>query len=552
MNKYSIGLDYGTASARGVLVDILSGKTIATVVHPYADGVIDQSLPEEEDPLPADWALQNPANWLDALEEIVPALLVESGASPQDVIGIGIDFTACTILPATLDAIPLCMIDKYRHHPHAWPKLWKHHAAQPQADRVNELADEIGESWLALYGGKISSEWFIPKVLQIIEEAPEIFEAAETFVEGCDWVVWKLTGKLARNTCAAGYKSNWHKTSGFPSPKFLGALHPQLGNLYTEKFSGATFAPGTNIGGITLEWAEKLGLHPNTPVGAPIIDAHAAVIGGGVSQAGTLFMIMGTSTCHMLMGEEEVLVEGISGVVEDGIVPGLFGYEAGQAGVGDIFGWFVENAAPPAYHLEAEERGISLHTLLAEKASKQQPGESGLLALDWWNGNRSTLVDANLSGLLIGATLATRPEEIYRALIEATAFGTRMIIEAFTEQKVAVQNIVAGGGLTKNEFLMQIYADITGREIAIAGEEQTSALGAAILGAVAAGKNAGGYDTVQDAVTKMTPSPKRVFHPNKKNALIYEQIYAEYQRLYDYFGRGENKVMKTLRQLRKV
>ncbi|OQY29303.1 MAG: ribulokinase [Anaerolineaceae bacterium 4572_5.2] len=530
MNKYSIGLDYGTASARGVLVDILSGESITTVAHPYADGVIDQSLPGEDAPLPADWALQNPANWLDALEEIIPALLAESGVSAQDVIGIGIDFTACTILPATMDGAPLCFIDKYRHHPHAWAKLWKHHAAQSQADKVNKLASETGESWLARYGGKISSEWFIPKALQVIEEAPEIFEAAETFVEGCDWVAWQLTGKLIRNTCAAGYKANWHKTSGFPSSEFLGALHPQLKNLYTEKFTSATFAPGTNIGGITSEWAEKLGLEVGTPVGAPIIDAHSATIGGGVSQPGTMFMIMGTSTCHMLMAEEEVLVEGISGVVEDGIVPGLFGYEAGQAGVGDIFGWFVENAVPPAYHLEADERGISLHTLLAEKASKQKPGESGLLALDWWNGNRSTLVDAN----------------------EATAFGTRMIIEAFTQQKVAVQNIVAGGGLTKNEFLIQIYADITGREIAIAGEEQASALGAAILGAVAAGKKAGGYDSVQEAVSKMTPSPKRVFHPNKKNALIYEQIYAEYQRLYDYFGRGENNVMKTLRQLRKV
>jgi L-ribulokinase len=552
MNKYSIGLDYGTASARGVLVDILSGKTIATVVHPYTDGVIDQSLPGEEDPLPADWALQNPANWLEALEKIIPALLVESGTSPQDVIGIGIDFTACTILPATMDGTPLCMSDKYRHQPHAWAKLWKHHASQPQADKVNKLVDETGASWLARYGGKISSEWFIPKALQIVEEDLQIFEVAETFVEGCDWIVWQLTGKLARNTCAAGYKANWHKASGFPSSEFLGTLHPQLENLYTEKFSGATFAPGTNIGGITSKWAEKLGLEIGTPVGAPIIDAHSAVIGGGVSQAGTLFMIMGTSTCHMLMAEEEVLVEGISGVVEDGIVPGLFGYEAGQAGVGDIFGWFVENAVPPAYHIEADERGLSLHMLLAEKASRQQPGESGLLALDWWNGNRSTLVDANLSGLLVGATLATRPEEIYRALIEATAFGTRMIIEAFTEQKVAVQNIVAGGGLTKNEFLMQIYADITGREIAIASEPQASALGAAILGAVAAGKNTGGYDTVQDAVTHMSPRPERVFHPIPENSLIYDQLYAEYQRLYDYFGRGENNVMKTLRQLRKM
>ena len=552
MVKYSIGLDYGTASARGVLVNVASGKPVATAVHPYADGVIDHSLPGEEQLLPADWALQNPANWLEVLEKIVPALLAESAVLPQDIIGIGIGFTACTILPTTLDGIPLCAIDKYSHHPHAWPKLWKHHSAQPQADRLNKLAIEYDEPWLARYGGKISSEWFIPKALEILEEDPETFRTAETFVEGGDWVAWQLTGKLARNTCAAGYKANWHKVSGFPSPEFLGALHTQLRNLYGEKFSGPALAPGASIGGLTPEWAVKLGLRPNTPVGAPIIDAHAAVLGGGVSHPGTMFMIMGTSTCHMLMAEEEVLVEGISGVVEDGIVPGLFGYEAGQAGVGDIFAWFVENAVPPAYHIEAEERGISPHTLLAEKASQQQPGESGLLALDWWNGNRSTLVDANLSGLLIGQTLATRPEEIYRALIEATAFGTRMIIEAFTHQQVAVQKIVAGGGLTKNEFLMQIYADITGREIAIASEPQASALGAAILGAVAAGENAGGYESVDVAVSHMAPAPERIYHPIPKNSLIYDQIYAEYQRLYDYFGRGENNVMKTLRHLREV
>ena len=453
-------------------------------------------------------------------------------------------------LPTTTDGIPLCTLDAYRRRPHAWAKLWKHHAAQPQADRVNELASARNEPWLARYGGKISSEWLIPKALQMLEEAPDLYAAADRIAEGGDWVVWQLTGRLARNACAAGYKATWHKVDGFPSTDFLAALHPDLTDLYRDKLAGPVIAPGQKVGRLTAQWAERLGLAEGTPVAVPIIDAHAAVPGGGVSGAGTMFMIMGTSTCHMLMAENEMLVEGIAGVVEDGIVPGFFGYEAGQAGTGDIFAWFVENGVPPAYHEEAACRGVSLHDVLAEKAATLRPGGSGLLALDWWNGNRSTLVDAELSGLLIGCTLATKAEEIYRALIEATAFGTRIIIEAFTEQGIPVGSIVTGGTLAKNALLMQIYADVTGREMAVAGAEQVTALGAAMLGAVAAGQSAGGYDSPGEAVAYMAPPPAEVYRPTPGHLAPYNTLYAEYRCLYDYFGRGENNVMKVLRSLR--
>jgi L-ribulokinase len=325
-----------------------------------------------------------------------------------------------------------------------------------------------------------------------------------------------------------------------------------LADLYRDKMAGPVVAPGQKVGELSPEWAKRLGLAAGTPVAAPIIDAHAAVPGGGVSGPGTMFMIMGTSTCHMLMAENEVPVEGISGVVEDGIVPGLFGYEAGQAGVGDIFAWFVENGVPPAYHAEAEARSVSLHTVLAEKTGRQRPGESSLLALDWWNGCRSTLVDADLSGLLIGATLATKPEEIYRALIEATAFGTRVILDAFAEQGVPVDAIVTGGGLTRNALLMQIYADVTGHKMYVSGAEQASALGATMLGAVAAGKHGGGYDSLAQAAVHMAPPPAKVYRPIAENLPLYNTLYVEYRRLYDYFGRGENEVMKTLRRLRKA
>ncbi len=551
MSKYTIGLDYGTESARAVLVDVATGETVATAVHPYADGVIDEALPGSGVSLPPDWALQNPDDWLAALEATVPAMLAKSGVAAEAVIGLGIDFTACTVLPATADGAPLCTLAAHHDQSHAWPRLWKHHAAQPQADRVNALAARRGEPWLPRYGGKISSEWLIPKALQMLEEAPQLYAVTHTLVEGGDWLAWQLTGTLARNACAAGYKATWHKAEGYPSPEFLTALHPDLAGLYRDKLPGPVLGPGTRVGGLTAGWAARLGLRPGTPVAAPIIDAHAAVPGGSVTGPGTMFMIMGTSTCHMLMAESEVLVEGISGVVEDGIVPGLFGYEAGQAGVGDIFAWFVENGMPPAFHAEAKARGVSLYDVLAEKTICQAPGESGLLALDWWNDCRSTLVDADLSGLLVGATLATKPEEIYRALIEATAYGTRVIVEAFTSQGVPVEGIVAGGGLTKNEFLMQIYADVTGREIAVAGAEQASALGAGLLGAVAAGTKGGGYDTLAQAATRMAPPPARVYRPIPEHRPIYETLYAEYRRLYDYFGRGENPVMKTLRRMRK-
>ncbi len=551
MSKYTFGLDFGTESARAVLVNLATGEIVATIVEPYPDGVIDEKLPESEKALPHDWALQNPSDWLATLEATVTGVLGESGVDRSDVVGIGLDFTACTVLPTTADGTSFHMREEYQDRPHAWAKLWKHHAAQPHADRVNAVAEEQGEKWLARYGGKVSSEWLIPKALQLLEEAPDIYAEAAYIVEGSDWVVWQLTGELARNACAAGYKGTWHKADGYPSAEFLAALNPDLANLYSRKIAGPVVAPGRRVGGLSAAWAGRLGLVEGTPVAAPIIDAHAAAPGGGVTGPGTMFMIMGTSTCHLLMAEAEVLAEGIAGVVEDGIVPGLFGYEAGQAGAGDIFAWFLAHAVPPVYHNEAAKRGLSLHDLLAQKSGDQRPGQHGLLALDWWNGNRSTLMDADLSGLLLGATLATRAEDIYRALIESTAFGTRIIIETFTEQGVPVESIVAGGGQAKSSFLMQIYADVTGRAISVAGSDQASALGAAMLGAVAAGRSGGGYDNLAEAAAHMAPPPAKVYQPKPDNVEPYNTLYAKYRRLYDYFGRGENDVMKVLRQLRR-
>jgi L-ribulokinase len=554
MGSYAIGLDFGTESVRALLVDVANGETIATAVEPYADGVIDERLPVaagKNERLPPDWALQNPADWITGLERTIHTVIGGGRISPADVIGIGIDFTSCTVLPTNAAGVPLCQLDGLASERHAWPKLWKHHGAEPEAERVTSVAASRKEPWLPRYGGRISSEWLLPKALEIAEHAPRVYSAADRIVEGADWVVWALTGSLARNACAAGYKGNWHKREGFPSRDYLSALRPGFGDLYNVKLEGPVVPPGTAVGTLTADWASRLGLSSATAVAAPIIDAHAAVLGGGVAAPGTFVMMMGTSTCHLLMAENERAVEGMAGVVEDGIVPGFYAYESGQAAVGDLFAWFAHHAVPPAYHAAAAERGESVQALLTSKAEGFGPGSSGLIALDWWNGNRSTLGRSDLSGLLVGATLNSRAEEIFHALIEATAYGTRAIVESFTDQGLPVSSIVAGGGLTRNSMLMQIYADVTGRSIAVAGAAQASALGAAMLGAVAAGTTRGGYATLRDAVAGMAPAPSTVYEPDSGRRRLYDKLYREYRRLYDYFGRGDNDVMRLLREARR-
>jgi L-ribulokinase len=550
-HKYAIGVDYGTESGRAVLVDVATGEEVATTVHAYADGVIDETLPGTGEQLPPDFALQNPADYIEVLRATVPAVLREGGVNPDDVIGIGTDFTACTMMPIDEAGTPLCIQPEWRDNPYAWVKIWKHHAAQPEANRLNEIAEERGETWLSRYGGKISSEWFFPKIWETLNKAPEVYEAADRYLEGADWIVLQLTGEERRNSCTAGYKAIWHKQQGYPSDDFFAALDPQLRNVVDEKLSREIYPLGQRAGSLTPEMANITGLRPGTAVPIGNVDAHVSVPAATVVEPGRLVAIMGTSICHMVLGTEEKTVEGMCGVVEDGIIPGYFGFEAGQSCVGDHFAWFVDNCVPAAYEEEAKARGLNPHQLLEEKAAQQKPGEHGLVALDWWNGNRSILVDVDLTGLLVGATLATRPEDIYRALIEATGFGTRVIIEAFEKNGVAVNEIVACGGLPeRNKLLMQIYSDVTGREISVAATAQAGALGSAMFAAVAAGKEAGGYDTIFEAAQHMARLQDVVYRPNPAHTATYDQIYAEYLKLHDYFGRGPNDVMKRLKALK--
>ncbi len=551
MFKYALGVDYGTESARAVLVNLADGSEVAEAVFSYPDGVIDEKLPGTDVRLEPDWALQNPNDYVAAFVATVSAVVKKSGVHRRDIVGIGVDFTACTMLPTLIDGTPLCNVPELHGNPHAWVKLWKHHAAQSEADEINELARRRNEPWLARYGGKISSEWFFPKALQILHEAPDVYERADRFIEAADWIIWQLTGVETRNSCTAGYKAIWSKKDGFPSPDFFGALDPRMRHIVTEKMSEDILPLGSWAGGLTAKMAEATGLCPGTAVAVANVDAHVAVPAATVTETGRMVMIMGTSTCHMVMGDQVAMVPGMCGVVEDGILPNLYGYEAGQSCVGDHFAWFVDNCVPAAYQQEAVDLGVSIHQLLEQKASKAKPGESGLLALDWWNGNRSVLVDVDLTGLLIGQTLATRPEEIYRALIEATAYGTRIIIETFEENGVPVREIVAAGGLPeRNRMLMQIYADVTGREFKVIGTTQAGALGSAMHGAVAAGAAAGGYESIIDAAKKMAHIKEESYVPIPENSRVYDSLYKEYVLLHDYFGRGANDVMKRLKRIK--
>jgi L-ribulokinase len=550
--KFALGIDYGTESGRAVVIRIRNGEEAGSAVIPYPDGVIDEKLPGGPR-LEPDWALQNPRDYLTVLEKSVPKALKAAGVKGDDIVGIGTDFTASSPLPTKSDGTPLCFLPQYRKQPHAWVKLWKHHAAQPEANRINEIGRERNEEFIRIYGGKYSSEWFFSKLLQVLDEAPEIYDAMDRFIEAADWIVWQMTGEEKRNTCTAGYKGMWIKGSGFPSREFFRALHPRMENVVAEKLTETYYPLGARAGGLTAQWAAKTGLKEGTPVSIGNVDAHVAVPACTVTQPGSLVMIMGTSICHMVLGREKQMVEGMCGTVEDGIIPGLWGFEAGQSAVGDIFAWFFEHGVPDYIHREARKLKIPFQAALEKRATALKPGESGLLALDWWNGNRSILVDVDLTGLLVGMTLATRAEEVYRALIEATAFGTRQIIEAFESKGVAVKELVACGGLPeKNRLLMQIYADVTGREIKLARQLQTcSALGAAMHGAVAAGRAGGGYDSIVEAAEHMARVQKLAYRPRPEHHEIYNRLFKEYQTLHDYFGRGANDVMKRLKALKR-
>lgn len=543
--QYVIGLDYGTLSGRCVLVDADNGKTAAESVLNYAHGVMDEALPDGQR-LPPQWALQHPQDYLEVLKFTVRDVLKKAGVASEQVRGIGIDFTACTLLPVDADGIPLCCKSEWEHEKHAYVKLWKHHAAQGQADRINALAHKRGEEWIGAYGGKLSSEFALPKILQTLEEAPEVYFAADRFTEAGDWLSRVLTGVETHSAVFAGYKAAWIAGSGYPSNEFFCALDRRMDGMVGSKLSETVLGVDGTAGQLNAHGAELTGLPEGTPLALPMIDGHAAMPALGVTGEHELMLIVGTSSCQIVHAREKRTVDGICGYVRNGVIPGFYTYEAGQAGVGDIFDWFVQNCVPADYTEEARRREISLHKLLREKAERQKPGEHGLLALDWWNGNRSVLVNAGLSGLILGLTLQSRPEDIYRALIESTAYGLRVIMERYGSSGIAVDSIVAAGGIAqKDPMMMQIYADVLGRPIRIGASTQAGALGSAIYAAVAGGL----YPDIHAAAEKMACPAVKTYVPDAENHAIYSRLYAEYKTLHDYFGR-ENPVMERLKAMR--
>ncbi|MFF1717605.1 ribulokinase [Streptomyces sviceus] len=539
-----VGVDFGTLSGRAVVVRVRDGEELASAEHVYPHAVLDRELPDGTR-LPPDWALQVPSDYIDVLRTAVPEALARASVAPEQVIGIGTDFTACTMVPTLADGTPLCELPGLTGRPHAYVKLWRHHAAQGQADRINASAEERKEPWLPRYGGKISSEWEFAKALQILEEDPEVYGRMERWVEAADWIVWRLSGTYVRNACTAGYKGQY-QDGVYPSPAYLGSLHPDFAGFVTDKLDQPIGQLGDPAGTLTAEAAAWTGLPEGITVCVGNVDAHVTAPAAAAVEPGQMVAIMGTSTCHVMSSDQLGTVPGMCGVVDGGILPGLWGYEAGQSGVGDIFAWFVRTGFPAEYAEKAAAAGQSAHEYLTALAARQQVGEHGLVALDWHSGNRSVLVDHDLSGLLIGQTLSTRPEDIYRALLEATAFGTRTIIDAFEASGVPVGELIVAGGLTKNALLMQIYADVTRRPLSIIGSAQGPALGAAIHAAVAAGA----YPDIRAAAHAMGKVHRGLYLPDPQRAAAYERLYAEYRVLHDYFGRGTNDVMRRLRRLR--
>jgi L-ribulokinase len=555
--KLVVGVDFGTLSGRAVVIRVSDGAELGSAVHLYSHAVMDRVLTAGPAALAGapiellpEWALQDPQDYLDVLRIAVPAALEAAhaghGVEVQDVIGVGTDFTSCTMVPTTADGIPLCSVDRFADRPHAYVKLWRHHAAQPQADRINAVAHARHEAWINRYGGLISSEWEFAKGLQLLEEDPEVYAAMEHWVEAADWIVWQLCGRYLRNACTAGYKGIY-QDGAYPSRDFLAALNPDFAGFVAEKVEHEIGQLGQLAGMLTAQAASWTGLPVGIAVAVGNVDAHTTAPAANAVEPGQMVAIMGTSTCHVMNSTELAEVPGMCGVVDGGLVDGLYGYEAGQSGVGDIFGWFVDTAVPADVVAQAERRGLGVHEYLTALAAEQKVGEHGLIALDWHSGNRSVLVDHELSGVVVGQTLATRPQDTYRALLEATAFGTRTIVEAFQRSGVPVTELVVAGGLLKNRLLMQIYADVTRLPLSTIGSDQGPALGAAIHAAVAAGA----YPDVRAAAQVMGKRTVAAYPPNEDDARIYDELFAEYTLLHDYFGRGANDVMHRLKDLRR-
>lgn len=551
MSAYTIGIDFGTLSTRAVVVDVLNGSVLGAHEFAYPHGVMTESLPDGQK-LPERWALQHPQDYLDALKATVIGAVAASGVEKDKIVGIGVDFTASTTLPVTKEGIPLCFLPRFQHNKHAYVKLWKHHGALAQTEHINRVCEQIKPAFLSYYGGKYDCEWPLPKLLQILQEAPEVYDAMAAWVEAGDWIVWQLTGRLSKCVSSAGVKEQYNlRAQAYPDPEFLGAIDARLRDFYSAKLSPKPLKLGTKAGNLTPAMAKTFGLSTNVCISAANMDGHVSAPVIGMERPGQLMSVIGTSCGWFALtkGEPARKIPGICCAAEDSMWPGMVCYEAGQSCVGDMYQWLSEGFVPPNYHKAAREQGLTVQQYLTRLAAGLRPGQSGLLMLDWLNGNRSILSDAKLSSMILGLTLQTRPEEVYRAALEACAFGARMIVENYTSYGIAADSVIASGGISrKNELAMQIYADVLGLPIHIAGTEYGPAHGAALFAAVAAGC----YADVPAASAAMKQPFLKTYWPSEKSKRTYDMLYAQYKTLYRYFGQGQNDVMKTLMRIRQA
>lgn len=540
MKQYGIGIDFGSLSARAVLVRLCDGTPLPeSCVYEYSDGVM-TSL--DGKPLPKSYALQNPADYIRALEICLREVVQKNQIDPSEVASIGIDFTDATILPVDEDGTPLCFDPKWKHNPHAWVKLWKHHGGEQYVKEMEEAAAKVGDDLLTYSGGKLSCELTYPKILETLRQAPEVYEATDLFMHGGDFVARTLTGCPCHSSVYASLKEHRKPNGQYPSPDYFAALDPRMKDLIGTKISTTVHRICDPVGTLTPEWSERTGLPCDVVVAVPAVDAHAPFPIAGIED-GLLLLALGTSACACLLSEEGSPIEGVMSQGFDIAAPGKNSYDAGISAMGDLFAWFVDNCVPASYERAAHEAGMNLHGYLCSLAQQQAPGEHGLLALDWWNGSRSVLCDNRLSGLLLGMSLATKPEDIYRALMETCAYALRRVIEMYETGGASVKTVMATGGISKkNPLMMQICADVFGKEIRVLASDQPTAMGSAAYGAVACGY----YSSIEEASAHMKGTVSAIYQPTVEGTQAYEELYREYLRLCDYFGRGENPVMKKL------
>lgn len=539
---YSIGIDFGTGSGRAFLINTENGEIEAQYIRNYTHGTIEGELGGEQ--LPQNFALQNANDYMEIIETGIPTIIEKANISVSEIVGIGIDFTSSTVIFVDEQMEPIHNRAGFQDNPHAYVKLWKHHGAQDEADLLFKTALEGKNRWLGYYGFNVSSEWMIPKIMEVNNKAPEVMAVTANIMEAGDWIVNRLTGQNVRSNCGLGFKSFWEAETGFHYDLF-DKVYSDLSDIVRTKVDAPVVSIGDSVGTLCKEMAEKLGLSPDTQVSPFIIDAHASLLGIGSEKDKEMTMVMGTSTCHLMLNKEQHKVPGISGSVKGAIIPNLYAYEAGQTAVGDLFE-YVAKQAPYDYVKAAESRGISIFDLLNEKAAQLYPGESGLIALDWHNGNRSVLSDSNLKGSLFGMTLQTRHEEIYRAYLEATAFGAKMIMQQYQGWQMEVDHVFACGGIPKkNGLLMEIYANILNKKITVIDSEYAPAIGAAILGAICGGA----HPDFNSAIEAMKEPVLYQVEPDPQQVRIYKKLFSAYKELHDLHGYKKARIMRNVSAL---